>query len=100
VRKQQEIGLVFECLIHGAHIVVHARADTFAGGEKIMYGRHFTLQFPFGKGVAFLRGKRKRLERANGRHFPFGKARDYPRHYQEKNDNQHTEKSKIKNIFA
>jgi hypothetical protein len=98
--KQYKIRFIFEGFIHSAHVVVHTRADAFAGSEEIMHGGHFALQLPLGKRLAFLGGKSKRLQRADGRHLWFAKTRDHPRQHNKKYKDKHTEKSKVKYVFA
>lgn len=100
VRKDHEIFFSFKLVVHHAHIVVHARANAFAGGKKIFYRGYFALYVLFGKRGAILVGKGKRCYLADGRDVGLCKAWNQQRHNANKSKKQHNKKQDIVNTFA
>ena len=61
MRKDKEVLLAFEFAIDLHHILIHLRADPFAGGEEIFHDICFPFHILIGNLFAILAGKTERL---------------------------------------
>src|SRR5690242_8407892 len=97
VGKHHEIRLIFELIVNRFKVIVHARANGFAGRKKEIYGVDLSFNILIGEFFAFLVGESKWFNFADGRETLAEKTGDGEAQSTEEQQDQNSIKNNVIN---